>query len=306
MFDRFTDRARKVLALANQEALRFNHELLDTEHILLGLVREGSGVGAQVLKNLEVDLRRVRLSVERLIVAGREEVPMGKLPQAPRAKEVIEFAIDEAKGLHHNYVGTEHILLGLLRERSGVATQVLGDFGLDLIAARRETLIVLGAKEGRMPGRPPRQLLAACPLCESVVRAASNPALIACLDETVVLLGDNQGPRGWCVLVLRHHLEHMAQLTTHEQLNVWREVDRVAAAIRSVFPSTGKSGGPPRINYECLGNLVPHIHWHIIPRHADDPEPTKAVWGWPEAQLRGSMTAAERVELIAKLRPALA
>ena len=145
MFERFTDRARKVMALANQEAQRFNHEYIGTEHILLGLVKEGSGVGANVLKNLDVDLRKVRLEVEKLVRAGPEMVTMGKLPQTPRAKKVIEYAIEEARNLNHNYVGTEHLLLGLLREHDGVAAQVLMNLGLKLEEVREEVLNLLGA-----------------------------------------------------------------------------------------------------------------------------------------------------------------
>ena len=145
MFERFTDRARKVMALANQEAQRFNHEYIGTEHILLGLVKEGSGVGANVLKNLDVDLRKVRLEVEKLVKAGPEMVTMGKLPQTPRAKKVIEYAIEEARSLNHNYVGTEHLLLGLLREHDGVAAQVLMNLGLKLEEVRQEVLNLLGA-----------------------------------------------------------------------------------------------------------------------------------------------------------------
>ena len=145
MFERFTDRARKVMALANQEAQRFNHEYIGTEHILLGLVKEGSGVGANVLKNLGVDLRRVRLEVEKLVKSGPEMVTMGKLPQTPRAKRVIEYAIEEARNLNHNYVGTEHLLLGLLREQDGVAAQVLMNLGLKLEDVREEVLNLLGA-----------------------------------------------------------------------------------------------------------------------------------------------------------------
>src|SRR5512140_370234 len=113
MFERFTDRARKVMALANQEAQRFNHEYIGTEHILLGLVKEGSGVGANVLKNLDVDLRRVRLEVEKLIKSGPDPVAIGKLPLTPLAQKVTESAAREAVDLKHNYVGTEHVLLGL-------------------------------------------------------------------------------------------------------------------------------------------------------------------------------------------------
>src|SRR5437870_6543459 len=145
MFERFTDRARKVMALANQEAQRFNHEYIGTEHILLGLVKEGSGVGANVLKNLEVDLRKVRLEVEKLVKSGPDMVTMGKLPQTPRAKKVIEYAIEEARNLNHNYVGTEHLLLGLLREHDGVAAQVLMNLGLKLEEVREEVLNLLGA-----------------------------------------------------------------------------------------------------------------------------------------------------------------
>ncbi|MFN4241893.1 MAG: ATP-dependent Clp protease ATP-binding subunit [Tepidisphaerales bacterium] len=145
MFERFTDRARKVMALANQEAQRFNHEYIGTEHILLGLVKEGSGVGANVLKNLDVDLRRVRIEVEKLVKSGPDMVTMGKLPQTPRAKKVIEYSIEEARNLNHNYVGTEHLLLGLLREHDGVAAQVLMNLGLKLDEVREEVLNLLGA-----------------------------------------------------------------------------------------------------------------------------------------------------------------
>jgi len=145
MFERFTDRARKVMALANQEAQRFNHEYIGTEHILLGLVKEGSGVGANVLKNLDVDLRKVRLEVEKLVKSGPDMVTMGKLPQTPRAKKVIEYAIEEARALNHNYVGTEHLLLGLLRENDGVAAQVMISLGLKLEEVREEVLNLLGA-----------------------------------------------------------------------------------------------------------------------------------------------------------------
>ena len=144
MYERFTDRARKVMQLANQEAQRFNHEYIGTEHILLGLVKEGSGVAANVLKNLEVDLRKIRMEVERLVQSGPEMVTMGRLPQTPRAKKVVEYSMEEARNLNHNYVGTEHILLGLLREQEGVAAQVLMNLGLKLDEVREEVLNLLG------------------------------------------------------------------------------------------------------------------------------------------------------------------
>ena len=144
MYERFTDRARKVMQLANQEAQRFNHEYIGTEHVLLGLIKEGSGVAANVLKNLDVDLRKIRLEVEKLVQSGPDMVTMGKLPQTPRAKKVIEYSMEEARNLNHNYVGTEHILLGLLREQEGVAAQVLMNLGLRLEDVREEVLNLLG------------------------------------------------------------------------------------------------------------------------------------------------------------------
>ncbi len=157
MYERFTDRARKVMQLANQEAQRFNHEYIGTEHILLGLVKEGSGVAANVLKNLDVDLRKIRVEVEKLVQTGPDMVTMGKLPQTPRAKKVIEYSMEEARQLNHNYVGTEHILLGLLREQEGVAAQVLMNLGLKLEEVRDEVLNLLGhgldSGEGDRGGR---------------------------------------------------------------------------------------------------------------------------------------------------------
>ncbi len=145
MYERFTDRARKVMQLANQEAQRFNHEYIGTEHMLLGLVKEGTGVAANVLKNLDVELRKIRLEVEKLVQSGPEMITMGKLPQTPRAKKVLEYSMEEARNLQHNFVGTEHILLGLLREQEGVAAQVLINLGLKLEDVREEVLNLLGS-----------------------------------------------------------------------------------------------------------------------------------------------------------------
>jgi ATP-dependent Clp protease ATP-binding subunit ClpA len=139
MYERFTDRARKVMQLANQEAQRLNHEYIGTEHILLGLVKEGSGNGANVLKGLDVDLRKIRLEIEKIVEIGPDMVTLGRLPQTPRAKKVITYTMEEARALGHDHVGTEHIVLGLLREQEGVAAQVLTNFGLTIENVRRAT-----------------------------------------------------------------------------------------------------------------------------------------------------------------------
>ncbi len=197
MFERLTDRARKVMALANQEAQRFNHEYIGTEHILLGLVKEGSGVGANVLKNLDIDLRKVRLEVEKLVKSGPDMVTMGKLPQTPRAKKVIEYAIEEARSLNHNYVGTEHLLLGLLREHDGVAAQVLLNLGLKLEEVREEVLNLLGAgveseeggepaeTAGGEPGSSPRRGKSKTPALDSFGRDLTELARNGELDPVI-------------------------------------------------------------------------------------------------------------------------
>ena len=153
MYERFTDRARKVMQLANQEAQRFNHEYIGTEHILLGLIKEGSGVAAHVLKNLDIDLRTARSEVEKIVQSGWDMVRMGRLPLTPRSKKVIEYSIEEARNLNHNYVGTEHLLLGLIREREGVAAQVLMNLGLKLEDVREEVVRLLGAPPKAAPAR---------------------------------------------------------------------------------------------------------------------------------------------------------
>jgi Clp amino terminal domain, pathogenicity island component len=140
MYERFTDRARKAMKLANNEARRFNHEYIGTEHILLGLIKEGSGVAAIVLEKLNMDLRHIRLEVEKIVQAGPNTVTWGKLLQTPKAKKVIEYAIDEARQLGQDWVGTEHILLGLVREEYGVAAQILMNLGLSLPQVRDEVL----------------------------------------------------------------------------------------------------------------------------------------------------------------------
>jgi hypothetical protein len=156
MYEQFTDRARKVMQSANQEAQQFNHEYIGTEHVLLGLIKEGSGVAANVLKNLDVDLRKIRLEVKKLVQRGHEMVTMGKLPQTPRAKKVIEYSLEEARNLNHNYVGTEHILLGLLREHDAIAGQVLLNLGLNLDRVREETVRLLdtGIRGTSIASRP--------------------------------------------------------------------------------------------------------------------------------------------------------
>src|SRR5579859_4991048 len=160
-FDKFTDRARKVLTLAQDEAQRFNHNYIGTEHLLLGLVREGEGVAARVLENMNVELSKVRTAVEFIIGRGDQPV-VGEVGLTPRAKRVIELAIDEARRLGHNYIGTEHLLLGLVREGEGIAAGVLESLGVNLDKVRHQVIHVLSqsssvapAQEAKRPSKTP-------------------------------------------------------------------------------------------------------------------------------------------------------
>jgi hypothetical protein len=224
MYERLTDRARKVMHLSVKEADRFNHEYIGTEHILLGLVREGSGVAATVLKNLGVGLHGIRLKVQETVVSGPSMVTVGRLPQTPRAKKVIEYAIEEAHSLGHVCVGTEHILIGLLREDYGVAAQILMNLGLRLDQVRAETQCVLSQPHewGRQQftGMPPLQPIArrvetpirqpdACPKCGNpeIIRVSWHRASISDQDmedfkARKLLLGsisETDGPSWVCL-----------------------------------------------------------------------------------------------------------
>jgi ATP-dependent Clp protease ATP-binding subunit ClpC len=150
-FEKFTERARKVLSLAQEEAQRFNHNYIGTEHLLLGLVREGEGVAAQVLSTLGVELNKVRSAVEFIIGRG-DRIVLGEIGLTPRAKKVIELAVDEARRLNHHYIGTEHLLLGLVREGEGIAAGVLESLGVNLEKVRSTTIQILSTK-GDNPGR---------------------------------------------------------------------------------------------------------------------------------------------------------
>ena len=141
-FDKFAERARKVLSLSQEEAQRFQHNYIGTEHLLLGLVREGEGVAAVVLSNLGVELNRVREGVEAIIGRG-DRIVLGEIGLTPRAKKVIELAVDEARRLKHHYIGTEHLLLGLVREGEGIAAGVLESMGVNLEKVRIATIKVL-------------------------------------------------------------------------------------------------------------------------------------------------------------------
>ncbi len=145
-YDKFTEQARKVLSLAREEAQRFQHDYIGTEHLLLGLVCEGEGVAAKVLSNLGVELTKVRSTIE-FIVGRGDRIVLGEIGLTPRAKKVIELAVDEARRLNHHYIGTEHLLLGLVREGEGIAAGALESLGVNLEKVRTQTIRVLNQQK---------------------------------------------------------------------------------------------------------------------------------------------------------------
>lgn len=158
-FDRFTERARKVLTLAQEEANRFQHNYIGTEHLLVGLMNEGDGVAARVLRRMGVNPYEVRRDIEAIIGRGDRIVP-GNIGLTPRAKKVIGLAVEEARRLNHHYVGTEHLLLGLIREGEGIAAGVLENFGVKLDRVRQEVEVELGnSAAGRSTDRQTKNVI---------------------------------------------------------------------------------------------------------------------------------------------------
>src|SRR5262245_7642545 len=157
VFERFTERARRVIILAREEAGRFRHDFVGTEHVLLGLIRDGEGIATAVLQRLGLRLETVKAEVERALAGFPKTLTFGEVPFTPRAKRVLELSWDEARQLGHNYIGTEHLLLGLIREGEGVAARVLENLGVDLTKVRSNVIRMLGETRGAAttaaPGR---------------------------------------------------------------------------------------------------------------------------------------------------------
>ncbi|HYB72696.1 MAG TPA: ATP-dependent Clp protease ATP-binding subunit [Candidatus Sulfotelmatobacter sp.] len=149
MFERFTERARKVIILAREEAIRLGHNFVGTEHLLLGLIREGDGLAVAILKKLNVNIAAVKTEIEKIVAVGNEFSPGSEIPFTPQAKKVLEYAISEARSLGHNYIGTEHLLLGLIREGEGIASLVLRDFGVSVAAAKAQAQELLGEQASK-------------------------------------------------------------------------------------------------------------------------------------------------------------
>jgi hypothetical protein len=202
MFERFTDRARRVVVLAQEEARMLNHNYIGTEHILLGLIQEGEGVAAQCLESLGISLEAVRAQVREIIGEGKS-TPSGHIPFTPRAKKVLELSLREALHLQHDYIGTEHILLGLIREGEGVAAQVLQKLGADHARTRQKVLEVLSGQSGLGPTIETTEVAERLARVEEVERRA--------VDVAAEFESDEVEPEHHWIAALRLNLEQMEE-----------------------------------------------------------------------------------------------
>ena len=251
VFERFTDRARRVIPLAQEEAQRLNHDYVGTEHLLLGLLSEGEGVAAKALASLGISLEAVRVQVQEIIGQGLS-APTGHIPFTPRAKKVLELSLREALQLGHNYIGTEHILLGLIREGEGVAAQVLAGFGADHTRVREQVLRLLtgGSEEAGTGTRLVRmavpvdlvdaaeQLAEVRRQKEAAIEAGDFDTAAALRDREQRLLADQaRREREWTAGV-------DVQAVIAENQRVYRELERLHELLRQ--HGIEPNGGTPR------------------------------------------------------------
>jgi len=194
MFERFTDRARRAVALAQEEAKRLDHNYIGNEHILLGLIREGDGVAAKALESLGISLDAVRQEVEEIIGRG-QQTPSEHIPFTPRAKKVLELSLRESKQLGHNYIGTEHILLGLLREGDGVAAQVLVKLGADQNRVRQQVIQLLHGYHGKEPTAASRRPQEGAPVTEARARLDAIEARLGAIEGQLAAVEQRVGTR---------------------------------------------------------------------------------------------------------------
>ena len=269
-FDRFNDRAKRVLALAQDEAIRFNHNYIGVEHLLLGLIREGEGIAANVLQSLGVELAKARTSVEFVIGRGDSTTPPNDITLTPRLKKVIELAIDEAKKLGHSHVGTEHLLLGMVREGGSIGTGVLESLGVTLEKVRHQVIATLGqqAPVGVPTRRDPRfdkyydaEGKKRDWFCEDVLSGKLDVQILH-QDERVMAFHHPDPMTPLHVVVIPK--AHVAGLLAPEALDP-DLMRSVMVAIQEVARLLGlrDRGFYVRAN-AAAPDVTPHMHWHVM------------------------------------------
>jgi len=271
-FDRFNDRAKRVLALAQDEAIRLNHNYIGPEHLLLGLIREGEGVAARVLEHLGVQLSAARSGVESTIGRGEATTAPSSITLHPRTKKIIELAIDEAKKLGHSHVGTEHLLLGMVREAGSVASQVLSSLGVALEQVREQTIATLTgqgvATTGpHTPAGMPTEVARDAQgrrrdwYCEDVLSGKLRVKVL--YDDERVLAFEHPYPAHQIhgVVIPR---AHVASLLAPEALNG----DLLTSMLRGV-QAVARGLGLEDKGFQLQANaaapgVTPHMHWHVV------------------------------------------
>jgi diadenosine tetraphosphate (Ap4A) HIT family hydrolase len=268
-FDRFNDRAKRVLALAQDEAIRFGHNYMGVEHLLLGLVREGEGVAARVLESFGVELGKVRTSVEQVVGRNESTTPPSEITLSPRLKKVIELAIEEAKKLGHSHVGTEHLLLGIVREGESIASGVLRSLGVELEKIRDQTVATLAGHGVAVRGpHGPRfanyydaQGKKRDWFCEDVL---SGKVAVRTLHEDERVIAFHHPDPAAPIHVVVIPKAHIASLLAPEALD-GELLRAVINAVQVVTAMIGldRTGFYMRIN-AATPDVTPHMHWHVM------------------------------------------
>jgi ATP-dependent Clp protease ATP-binding subunit ClpA len=239
-FDRFTDRAKRVLALAQDEAIRFNHNYIGPEHLLLGLVREGEGIAARVLGSLGVELTKVRTAVEFRVGRGDATIKPSEITLSPQTRKVIDLANEEAKTLCHGHVGTEHLLLGLLRERGTMATEVLESLGVPLEKARHQVIAVLGQTRAADAGTAQPSAISSTD--SPVVRTGPWDRLDEHAIRAVARAYWEAGRTGQVQIAPEHLLLALMASESGWMLRVWKELNVDPYDLTSRISSVASSG----------------------------------------------------------------
>jgi hypothetical protein len=273
MFERFTDRARRVVVLAQEEARILSHNYIGTEHLLLGLIHEGEGVAARALESLEISLEAVREQVEEIIGRG-QQAPSGHIPFTPRAKKVLELSLREALQLGHDYIGTEHILLGLIREGEGVAAQVLVRLGADLMRVRRQVIQLLHGSRGEQPERAHPAPRERALLSEVVARIKTIDSRLSAAEQRVGA-GPDTGDLDQQIEQVQHDRQAAADAQEYEEAASLRDRERELLADKDSRQQQWAAAHPnlPTLA-EKIGQLTDEIERlrALLRQHGIEPE----------------------------------